>query len=772
MMMGKRELRVHRPVRRKLFAISMAYIVGIYVAQAVCLSEKHMYILCALLLCAAVYQIRHRKHALLFVMAAMFFFGNYRAGEALRVRDTATRPGIMICGTVSRIESDSRVHLQDVILESEQKLERPVAVTLMVEKDKEGNAVGESPSVAVGQKISGTGRLFEQDKKRNPGGVDWRIQALCKGYDLSGYLLPGWTVEGKGRFSIMEVFRIGREHLAERIDALFGEHAPLFSAIIIGNKSDMDDELIAAMRLTGIVHILTISGMHMSLMAALLRKVLAKLRIRRTIRFFIQVLLLGGYVCLTGFAIGTIRAYIMSNIRLLSEVKGRRYEPLTALGAAALIMTLVCPLWALSTSFQFSFFIVLGILLLSGQLSRLITGGKRWPKGIRRMAMAAVLTTSAQITAAPIQLMYYGYIPLLAMPMNLISGLFVPVMMVGGWFALGISMYFQETAYSLARILSAFAIILEKLCLFAAELPWGIARLPSPHTFTMVLILFLLFLSSNQIYIAQYRKRYCGLLTVAALLLYLIRFDPSFQYVQLDVGQGDSAVFRQSREAVLVDVGPSDEYAALRYLRHEGLLADLVILTHADEDHAGALCTLIDSEIEFGRIALPTGALDDKVSMEVEHALKTARDKGVKIEFYERGDVISSGKMKFSVLSPDQALSGSNERSLVLYTENEGIRILTLGDLPESGEMRDVPACDVMKVAHHGSRYATSRTLLNQAMPETAIISVGRNSYGHPSDRVLEDLSDIGAEVFRTDQNGCITVKREAQTYSVKTQIH
>lgn len=759
--MKKSRLRVNWPVRRKLFAGSLAYLAGIYTAQAVCFSAGIVFVLCALLLCAVCDQLRHRKRALLFVLCILFFMGNFLAGRELSIRDAATNPGVVIEGTVTKIESDTRVYLSNVTIGGTCVLKRPAVVTLMREEERDEDLVEEMPSVRVGQRIIGTGRLFEQDRKRNPGGIDWRIQALCKGYDLSGYILPGWQAEGEEQFSISEVFREMRLTVSKRIDMLFGKQAPLFRAVIIGDKSDMDDELIKAMQLTGIVHILTISGMHMSLMAQMLHRMLSKLRVPRWPRFVIQAILFGAYAGLTGGAVGTIRAYIMALIREFAALSGRKYEPITALGAAALLMTLIRPLWALSASFQFSFFVVLGILLLNKQLSGLIKENACIPLLLQRSVKALAFSGSAQIAALPMQVMYYGYIPVLSVPMNLLSGLLMPVLMLGGWSVLAMSLFFHRSSLMIAKALRIFADTLESLSVSASALPWGIIRLPAPYALTLLLALILLFSASLQVYVSRHRMRYCVLLLLMISLLYLPRLNSDFRYVQLDVGQGDGALLRKNRSAVLIDVGPADEYAMLRYLRHEGLFVDLVVLTHADEDHAGALSTLLDSEVGVRRIALPVGALDTAVSEEVLSALAKARTLGVNVEFYEKGDEILSDGWTLNVLSPDETLLGSNERSLVLYTEVEGTRILTLGDLPETCEMALVPPCDVLKVAHHGSRYATSRALIDQAQPEVAVISVGRNSYGHPTDRVLEDLADVGADVLRTDLCGCVTIQAD-----------
>ena len=139
-----------------------------------------------------------------------------------------------------------------------------------------------------------------------------------------------------------------------------------------------------------------------------------------------------------------------------------------------------------------------------------------------------------------------------------------------------------------------------------------------------------------------------------------------------------------------------------------------------------------------------------------------ARGMVVRIEQVQAGDVIEAAGFALRVLSPDGTLVGSNERSLALYSEVGGMTLLTLGDLPATCEMEELPDCDILKVAHHGSRYATSDALIAAATPAVAIISVGSNSYGHPSERVLSDLAAVGAQVLRTDECGCITVRAGA----------
>lgn len=751
------------PVRRRLMAAAISYLAGIYMTQIWICPLNVGLVFCALFASGCFYCSLKRRRALFFVCALLLVCGNTWAGCQIRQRDLPTKPKSAISGTVSAIESGSRVYLEEVIVEGADAPKRPVLVTLMTEEDE----IRES--VRVGQRISGIGRLFEQDEARNPGDINQRIQALCEGYELSGYILPGWQATGNPVFSLRELMRKLRLAVLAQIETVFGEHAPLFQGIMMGERDGIDSEVLAAMRLTGTVHVLTVSGLHLSMIAMVLSRLLRKLPVRRWTRFLLEMIVLAFFTCLTGAAPGTIRALIMACIRSLAMCRGRQYEPLTALSAAALVMTAFCPLMALSASFQFSFFTVLGILLLGRGLQRAYKGRRNSLAGALISSFA--VSASAQIAAVPMQALLYGYVPLLSLPMNLVSGMCMPLLMLGGWLTTGASLLLPEAAGTAAALLSVVKNGFEALSVFVSQLG-GILRIPAPYAAWVFFFALFMALCSSQIRFGSRRKQSALLVLTILVIGYIPRFCPAARYVQLDVGQGDGAVIRKGRRAVLVDVGPASSYSALRYLRHEGLFVDTVILSHLDEDHAGALATLLRSEVEIGEIIMPLDGVDEETSSTVLAALSLAREKEIPMRMLQKGDVIEANGMTFDMLSPDASLSGSNERSLVIYTDAEGTSILTTGDLPSGSEMEIVPDCDLLKVAHHGSKNATSLEFLRKATPEIALISVGsRNSYGHPAERVLDDLASVGADVYRTDQSGCVTVWLEENNRHVSTYL-
>ncbi len=757
---------LERGPRRKLLGLAVACLCGVYAAGFCCAYARASLALFALFASLGALARLRRRGAFAFAALATACLFYAQAASQLALRDAPTPSRTSISGVVSRVVYDGRVALRDVTLSGGARLSRPAVVTLMLD-EYDARAYP-----TVGERVSGLGRLFAQDEPRNPGESNRRVAALADGYELSGYLLPGWSVSGEARFSPQEAFRRAREALLARLSLVFGEDAPLLQGVLLGDSGEMDEASVAAMRLTGTAHLLAVSGLHLSLIGAMLGRLLRRLTPSRRARWALKTLLLTAFAALTGFAAGTVRALLMSTLRSVAALRGKRYDPLTALSFAALAMTFVRPLWPLTGSFQFSFFVVLGILLLCDRLSALLlrlcpaNGRRRAERPVRLLCVSA----GAQIAAVPVQLRFYGFAPLLALPMNLLCGLLAPVLLFAGWAGLLVSALSLPLAQACAGALALPGRAFLSLSAAAANIPGGIVRLPAPYAATVALCVLLMALCSK----AFRMPRRAGLYRAATLALIaaltLPRFDPTPRYVQLDVGQGDAAVLRRGREAVLVDVGPLSSYAALRYVRSEGLLVRMAVLSHLDQDHAGALGTLLSSEVDIPALALPERAEEDGATDAVTSALALARAQGLDVLYLSRGDRFEAAGMAFDVLSPSEELEGDNERSLLLSTEVEGVRFLLAGDLPAACEPEEIPDCDVLKVAHHGSANATSARFLEAATPSVALISVGAgNSYGHPTARVLQDLASAGAQVLRTDEAGCVTLRLKDGAWRAQT---
>ena len=429
--MDERRRVILLPVRRRLAVLACAYLAGVYLAQIAAFPAVWIGFLCAFSAVLGLFRLRRRKSALFCVALALFLLGNGVTASVLAVRDAPSGSKAEIVGEIDAIERENRVWLKNATCDGE-TCSRRVLVTLMAQKDED------APAVQIGQRVKGTGRLFAPSEPRNPGGIDGRIRALARDYELSGYLLPGWTAEGGSRFSLRELFRRAQKKLMRHAEAVFGQQAPLFQAVLLGSRENLNDDLVTAMRLTGIVHLLTVSGMHLSLIALTLERLLRRLPCGRWMRFTAQTVILLFYTGVTGAAAGTVRALIMATLRSLAGCRGRRYEPLTALAVAAWSMALIRPAWPLDASFQFSFFVLLGILLLSGTCLSAMNRFMPWMRRHPQAAETLAVSFSAQAAALPIQLLFYGYVPLLALAVNGFAGGLMSLLMLGGIFCMAV----------------------------------------------------------------------------------------------------------------------------------------------------------------------------------------------------------------------------------------------------------------------------------------------------------------------------------------------
>ena len=227
----------------------------------------------------------------------------------------------------------------------------------------------------------------------------------------------------------------------------------------------------------------------------------------------------------------------------------------------------------------------------------------------------------------------------------------------------------------------------------------------------------------------------------------------------LDVGQADSILICSNGKSALIDTG--DEITAselLRKLYSYGVDSlDAIIISHSHSDHAGALPKVLGS-MPVGNVILPEFGADEKIT-EITNATNKSE---AKVYSAVEGMVINIGDFELTVLATDSSEEDINNRSVIVMAAVFGNKFLFSGDAEKETEKDLIDSginfdCDVLKVGHHGSNTSSTKSFLDIATPEYAAISVGEgNSYGHPSNTVIDRLESMGTEVFRTDYMGDI----------------
>ena len=246
-----------------------------------------------------------------------------------------------------------------------------------------------------------------------------------------------------------------------------------------------------------------------------------------------------------------------------------------------------------------------------------------------------------------------------------------------------------------------------------------------------------------------------------------------FSVTFIDVEQGDAALIMTDTTAIAVDVGPADqgETTADRIFALAGKL-DCVVITHPHEDHMGALSEVLET-VPTDRVVMNADASD--VSY-FTRALDVIEKKDIPVTEAKAGDALEIGDIKVEIFAPIAYTDDKNSNSIVLRATAGGVSVLITGDATNEEEdailkrYRDLKA-DILKVGHHGSSTSTGERFLKAVSPSVAVISCGEgNAYGHPHYSTLTRLSDAGAEIYRTDKNGTVTVYAEDGELKVKTQ--
>lgn len=234
------------------------------------------------------------------------------------------------------------------------------------------------------------------------------------------------------------------------------------------------------------------------------------------------------------------------------------------------------------------------------------------------------------------------------------------------------------------------------------------------------------------------------------------------QFHFIDVGQGDCALIRSGDTNIMIDAGTRESGSIIcEYLSNLGIdYLDCFIGTHPHEDHMGGAAAVLSS-VDVGNVYLNG---ETTTSYFFENFVDVLMDKEITPYIPDMGIKYDIGPFVLEFLSPRQDFGNSNDNSLVITVEYGDVKALFTGDAERSVEAeliknKDNINADILKVAHHGSRYASSVEFLNKVSPSAAVISSGSgNSYGHPHKEALERLEKCGAEILRCDKDGTVVL--------------
>lgn len=664
--------------------------------------------------------------------------------------------------------------------------------------------------ICLGSKIVVQGKLELYPHATNPGEWDSADYNLITG--VAGQLKQAQLLGSDGRkWQIREWLYRCRSWLEGRLyQALPQKEASILARMLLGEKHGLDQEVKELYQDNGIAHVLAISGLHITLLGMSLYRLLRRCGcpiVPAAIAGGCMILLYGGMV---GWGISAVRAIGMYLIRMLGEIWSRQYDMLTAMGVLAASMVCHNPRLVYHCGFLLSFGAVAGMgwlypslqkSLSNGVIERAIrrkrAAGKRNSnilkglillQGVIKSLMASLCITLATL---PVQLYFFYQIPVYGALLNLLVLPLMGVLLAGG-----LILMILPAALPVRWGVTGILFLYEGLCHVAEALPGHLWITGRPGWWQVAGYYGLLFIA-----VKLWKRRQCTtpqlagasvgvkilstkrlfgwigpILLTASVILLTGHFGNGFTMTMLDVGQGDCICVHTSQgQNYLFDAGSSSrsrvgEYVLIPYLKHQGISTlDGVFLSHGDMDHVNAVRELLEDSrgIRIETLYLPK--LAEPLPQPLEELRQLAREAGCRVEYLSQGMGWQQGDFRLTCLWPRAGYEGeSNAASACYLLEEKSLRILLTGDVEGEGE-RELTAClrrlslaelDVLKVAHHGSRYSTTESFLQAVTPRLALISAGRdNSYGHPHEEMLKRLWEKGCRVVQTPESGAVTLR-------------
>ncbi len=794
-------------IKRPVFWILLAFVLG----EVIAVFDLNIAVPCIVLAIIVIRKIIIKAYEDMGAFVVIFF--TLIMGFMLMSNEITTRNHIydlkentvIVQGKIYKIENtafDTNIYLKGVEVENGEKNLSVKRIFVNTEK---------IPNVKIGNIIKVRGKLRQFEEAANKGNFDSRKYYLSLGF--YGKIEAG-TIEvinsdySRIRQGLYEL----RMEIIERLEKLCSDNKGIFSiinnkngiigAIILGDKTDLDSDIKELYSVSGIAHILAISGLHISFIGMTIYRLL-----RRRFRFLfsaaVSIPVVLSFGIMSGFGISTIRAIIMFILKIIGEVLGRKYDAITAISLAGLVLLVQNPFVVCNSGFQMSFGAIIAIVLILPIVEEILNRDNKIIKVI-----SANFTIS--LVMNPILAWNYYELPTFSFLLNIVV---VPLMSVvivssiAGIFCSCIMFGFGKVVIfpgcGILELYTFLCNIINKSSV--ASIVVGQPKVTIIIVYYAILLVVLFGLKNIRTkYTRAEKKRniikketglvlekkakkerrikgqnvklrlacIVGFLLLNCLIYYIP--NPGFYITFINVGQGDGILIHgDNGTKVMVDGGSTSEKQVAKncivpYLKAEGIgTIDYSIITHTDKDHISGILEILENNnsnrIRIKNLVMPDINMKDDTYNEL---IEKAKLKKINVLYIKKGDTLSLGKTKIKCIYPETTTTASdkNDYCTVLSVKNKTSKILLTGDISKEIEEKIKDDIEenytVLKVAHHGSNYSSSEKFLKKVNPKYSIISVGKNnSYGHPGNETMERLRKQGGVIYRTDEKGGITIR-------------
>lgn len=755
-------------------------IIGIIVGQSTSMMYFALFAMGIVIISIIISWYFKSKIPIIFVL--FFLLGNFLIAHSLQIdsekaekmiNQEVTIKGVVVDTAYTSAKSQ-KVTIKTKCIETETESETKSLKVLAI--------LPEYETISIWDNVILKGTLSSLQRSSIPSGYNEKLYLSTRGYHYKMYIKE-YDVIGQQRTPILCHIYTLRENIQKVYNTVLPpEKSAILKAMVTGDKDDIDSITRELYAQAGIMHILAISGLHISLISFYIFYILENF-LKWTKRKCSAVILLCllFYLFFAGFSPSAIRAVIMISVGLIGNIFYCESDALNNVAIAAICILLVQPLYLWDVGFQLSFIIVTGILLGSD-----IIKSSTIPYYIKNTLGFSFI---ASVVSFPIMAYHFYFVSVIGILVNIIILPLTSALLGIGMVVGIIGLFSIRVATFLSGIVYYILCFYEKICTLAASVPYGYILWGRPLLVTVLLcyllLLIIYFYKRNNIY---YK---CTIVFIEVMIL-IITFSNQYIFQKdkisfLDVGQGDAIVIQTyDKYNYVVDTGGRPQaalggntgiYTVLPYLQEQGISEiDGLFITHMDADHCFGAIELMGN-IKINKIYISNYNFEKTPLYET--FFKNAQKNNIPIFVIGAGDSEKLGNtMQLDVLYPYYKMKffdvNDNHGSLVLRIKSKDISILLTGDIGIIDEtillQQNVNLkSDILKVSHHGSKYSSTENFLKAVKPEIAVLSYGANNfYGHPHTETIERLQNQNITFYETAKQGTITILIDKNGYTVE----
>ncbi len=658
----------------------------------------------------------------------------------------------------------------------------------------------------IGQKVRITGVYKNFSKAENDGQFD----------SMNYYRIRGFEAQIK-KAEVLEQsisynkYKNGLHNIRNRIEKIYKNNleereAATLSALCLGDKTSLPDDVKEAYQNAGISHVLSLSGLHIATLGLMLFSAIRRTGIKTTRAAVLAGFIMFSYSVMTGMSTSTQRALIMYVVAVIAKCLNRSYDILSALTLSVLLIIMENPYYMFDSGFLLSFLAVFSIAFLypvikglavdfteiAGRILNVeINSTDNLVANIFTGAISSIcISVSVMLATLPVIMSCFYKTSRYGIVLNIIVVPLMTVVLLCG--ILGGASSICEIPV-LSKIVEIGAL---KICEHILRLYYKLADyfqlikgntwilgIPKLTNILVYIILIMLTVTTYNLVgkrrIIEKHKRYkkkrmVNIISTSLLItsVYIICHNPllDLKIITMSVGQGScNIIYGQNIPVTIYDGGSSDiknvgKYRIIPCLLANGISrVDYIFISHNDADHVNGikeLLSLRNTGIEVKNVVM--SYMDEEI-------YDICKDRNIKVYIMSQGDVISGDNYDIRCISPNSkeienlVENNVNDASLVIeYTYSKGgFKALFTGDITSEMERKIIPRLNeynFVTIAHHGSKYSNSYEFLEKTNADIYTISAGKdNSYGHPNKETLERLKELSLNYYRTDECGQIT---------------